>query len=226
MKRGKKYRAAMEKIDRTKAYPLEEAIKILKEISYANFDETVEMAINLNILQKHTIRDTVVLPHGTGKPVRVLVFAKGDKAKEAEEAGADYVGDIDLIEKIKSGWLEFDVAVATPDMMKDVGKLGPILGRRGLMPNPKTQTVTNDIKGIVKELKRGRVEFRADKTKIIHLGVGKLSMEDEKIAENCRVLYETVLHKRPPDIKGEFIKSVYLSSTMSPGLKIDHKMIA
>ena len=226
MKRGKKYSAAMEKIDRTKAYPLEEAIKILKEISYANFDETVEMAINLNILQKHTIRDTVVLPHGTGKPVRVLVFAKGDKAKEAEEAGADYVGDIDLIEKIKSGWLEFDVAVATPDMMKDVGKLGPILGRRGLMPNPKTQTVTNDIKGIVKELKRGRVEFRADKTKIIHLGVGKLSMEDEKIAENCRVLYETVLHKRPPDIKGEFIKSVYLSSTMSPGLKIDHKMIA
>jgi len=226
VKRGKKYRAAMEKIDRTKAYPLEEAIKILKEISYANFDETVEMAINLNILQKHTIRDTVVLPHGTGKPVRVLVFAKGDKAKEAEEAGADYVGDIDLIEKIKSGWLEFDVAVATPDMMKDVGKLGPILGRRGLMPNPKTQTVTNDIKGIVKELKRGRVEFRADKTKIIHLGVGKLSMEDEKIAENCRVLYETVLHKRPPDIKGEFIKSVYLSSTMSPGLKIDHKMIA
>jgi len=226
VKRGKKYRAAMEKIDRTKAYPLEEAIKILKEISYANFDETVEIAINLNILQKHTIRDTVVLPHGTGKSVRVLVFAKGDKAKEAEEAGADYVGDIDLIEKIKSGWLEFDVAVATPDMMKDVGKLGPILGRRGLMPNPKTQTVTNDIKGIVKELKRGRVEFRADKTKIIHLGVGKLSMEDEKIAENCRVLYETVLHKRPPDIKGEFIKSVYLSSTMSPGLKIDHKMIA
>lgn len=226
MKRGKKYSAAMEKIDRTKAYPLEEAIKILKEISYANFDETVEIAINLNILQKHTIRDTVVLPHGTGKSVRVLVFAKGDKAKEAEEAGADYVGDIDLIEKIKSGWLEFDVAVATPDMMKDVGKLGPILGRRGLMPNPKTQTVTNDIKGIVKELKRGRVEFRADKTKIIHLGVGKLSMEDEKIAENCRVLYETVLHKRPSDIKGEFIKSVYLSSTMSPGLKIDHKMIA
>lgn len=226
MKRGKKYRTALEKINRAKTYPLEEAIKILKEISYANFDETVEMAINLNILQKHSIRDTVVLPHGTGKPVRVLVFAKGDKAREAEEAGADYVGDLDLIEKIKSGWLDFDVAVATPDMMKDVGKLGPILGRRGLMPNPKTQTVTNNIKGIVKELKRGRIEFRADKTKIIHLGVGKLSMEDEKIAENCRVLYETVLHKRPSDIKGEFIKSVYLSSTMSPGLKIDHKMIA
>ena len=226
MKHGKKYRNSLEKIDRTKAYELDEAIKLLKEIHYANFDESVEIAINLNILQKHTVRDTVVLPHGTGKEIKVLVFAKADKAKEAEEAGADYVGDTDLIEKIKSGWFDFDVAVATPDMMKEVGKIGQLLGKRGLMPNPKAHTVTNAIKETVKELKKGRVEFRADKTKIIHLGIGKLSMDDNALIENCTTLYETVLQKRPTDLKGEFIKSVYIASTMSPGIKVDHKKIA
>jgi len=226
VKHGKKYRNSLEKIDRTKAYELDEAIKLLKEIHYANFDESVEIAINLNILQKHTVRDTVVLPHGTGKEIKVLVFAKADKAKEAEEAGADYVGDTDLIEKIKSGWFDFDVAVATPDMMKEVGKIGQLLGKRGLMPNPKAHTVTNAIKETVKELKKGRVEFRADKTKIIHLGIGKLSMDDNALIENCTTLYETVLQKRPTDLKGEFIKSVYIASTMSPGIKVDHKKIA
>ncbi len=226
MKRGKKYRDSAEKFDPQKMYPIEDAIKMLKDFSYAKFNESVEIAINLNILQKHTIRDTVVLPHGTGKTVRVLVFAKAEKAKEAKEAGAEYVGDTDLIEKIKGGWFDFDVAVATPDMMKEIGKIGKLLGTRGLMPNPKTGTVTNDIKKTVEELKKGRVEFRADKTKIIHLGVGKISMKENSLFENCKTLFDRVLSKRPLDLKGEYIKSVYLSSTMSPGIKIDHKLIA
>lgn len=225
MKRGKKYRDASARIDRDKLYALEDAVRLLKETSYAGFDESVEMVINLNILQKHTIRDTVSLPHGTGKPRRVLVFAKADKAKEAEEAKADYVGDTDLIEKIKDGWFEFDVAVATPDMMKEVGKIGQLLGKRGLMPNPKTQTVTKDISATVQELKKGRVEFRADKTKVIHLGIGKLSMGESALVENSRALYDSVLSKRPPDLKGEYIRSVYLSSTMGPGIKIDHRLL-
>ena len=226
MKRGKKYLEAEKKIDRSKAYPLPESIKLLREVSYAKFDQTVEMSINLNILQKHTVRDTVVLPHGTGKAVRVLVFAKADKAKEAEEAGADFIGDDNLIEKIKEGWFDFDVAVAAPDMMKSVGKIGQLLGKRGLMPNPKTGTVTNDIKRTVQELKKGRIEFRADKTGIIHLGVGKLSMNDEALLENIRILFDGILHKRPTDLKGEFIKSIYLSAAMSPGIKVDYKQIA
>lgn len=226
MKTGKKYRAASEKVDQGSTYALEEAVRILRDVNYTSFDATVEVAINLNILQKHTVRDTVVLPHGTGKQVRVLVFAKAEKAKEAEEAGADFVGDSDLLEKIKGGWFEFDVAVATPDMMKDVGKVGKLLGTRGLMPNPKTGTVTMDIGRTVKELKKGRVEFRADKTGIVHLGIGKLSMEDSAITENCRALYEGVLSRKPQDLKGEYVKSMYLSSTMSPGIKVDYKQIA
>ena len=226
MKRGKKYREAEKKIDRQKAYALADSIKLLKEASYAKFDQTVEMSINLNILQKHTVRDTVVLPFGTGKKVRVLVFAKADKAKEAQDAGADFVGDDDLVEKIKGGWFDFDVAVATPDMMKSVGKIGQLLGKRGLMPNPKTGTVTNDIKRTVGELKKGRIEFRADKTGIIHLGIGKMSMDDNALVENIKALYEGILHKRPSDLKGEYIKSVFVSATMSPGIKIDYKQIA
>lgn len=226
MKRGKKVRAAYEKIDRNTMYSLEEAVKLLKELHFTKFDESLEIAINLNIQQKHTVRDTTVLPHGTGKKVRILVFAKADKAKEAEEAGADFVGDTDIIEKIKEGWFDFDVSLATPDMMKEVGKIGQLLGKRGLMPNPKTQTVTNDIKTAVAELRKGRVEFRADKTRIVHLGVGKLSMEDGMLVENCKALYESVLHKRPSDLKGEYIQSVFLSSSMGPGIKIDHKAIA
>jgi large subunit ribosomal protein L1 len=226
VKRGKKYLEAEKKVDRQKAYPLTDSIKLLKEASYAKFDQTVEMSINLNILQKHTVRDTVVLPFGTGKKVRVLVFAKADKAKEAQDAGADFVGDDDLVEKIKGGWFDFDVAVASPDMMKSVGKIGQLLGKRGLMPNPKTGTVTNDIKKTVGELKKGRIEFRADKTGIIHLGIGKMSMEDGALVENIKALYEGILHKRPSDLKGEYIKSVYVSATMSPGIKIDYKQIA
>ncbi len=226
MKRGKKYRESLKKIEGDKVYPLEEAIKQLREISYAGFDATVEITINLYILQKHTVRDTVALPHGTGKTVRIAVFAKAEKAKEAEEAGADFVGDADLIEKIKGGWYDFDVAVATPDMMKEVGKIGKLLGTRGLMPNPKAGTVTPNVKQTVGELKKGRVEFRADKTRIVHIGIGKLSMEDNALIENCRSLYEGVLSKRPQDLKGDYIKSVYLSSTMSPGIQVDYKAIA
>ncbi len=223
VKRGKKYSEAFEKIEADKLYTLEEAVKLVKELSFAAFDESVEMVINLNILQKHTVRDTVSLPHGTGKLTRVLVFAKAEKAKEAKDAEADYVGDDDLIEKIKKGWFEFDVAVATPDMMREVGKLGPALGKRGLMPNPKTHTVTNDIKAAVRELKKGRVEFRADKTNVVHLGVGKCSMEESALVDNCRALFESVMAKRPSDLKGEYIRSVYLSATMGPGIKIDYK---
>jgi large subunit ribosomal protein L1 len=223
--RGTKLNEALSKVEKEKMYSLEDAVKLVKEISYAKFDESLEISINLNILQKHTVRDTTVLPHGTGKKVRILVFAKADKAKEAEKAGADFVGDADLIEKIKGGWFDFDVAVATPDMMKDVGKIGQLLGKRGLMPNPKTHTVTSDIIGTVEELKKGRVEFRADKTRIVHLGVGKLSMEDNALVENCKALYDGVLNKRPADLKGEYIKSIYLSSTMGPGIKIDHRKI-
>lgn len=226
MKRGKKYRQAAAKVEREGLYSLDEAVNLLKGVSYADFDESFEIAIRLNLLQKHTVRDTVVLPHGRGKPVRVLVFAKADKAKEAMDAGADFVGDDDLIEKIKGGWFDFDVAIATPDMMKSVGKVGQLLGKRGLMPNPKTQTVTNDIKGAVEELKKGRVEFRADKTKIVHLGIGKCSMDGQAIVENFRALYEGILHKRPQDLKGEYIKSIHLSTSMGPSLGIDYKQIA
>lgn len=225
MEKGKKIRKASSKIEKGKMYPLNDAVKLLKECSYAGFNESVEIAVNLNILQKHTVRDTTVLPYGTGKKVSILVFAKADKAKEAEEAGADFVGDVDLIDKIKGGWFDFDVAVATPDMMKAVGKIGQLLGKRGLMPNPKTQTITNNIAKTVEELKKGRTEFRADKTRIVHLGIGKLSMDENEIVENVKALYESVLHKRPADLKGEYIKSVYLTSTMGPGIKIDPKQI-
>ncbi len=223
MKRGKKYLEALKKYDRYKVYSLEEAIKIVKDIAFAKFDETIEMALKLNIKAKHSIRDTLVLPNTFGAEKKILVFAKGEKAEEAEKAGATYVGDNDLIEKIKGGWLDFDVAVATPDMMKDVGKLGPILGRRGLMPNPKTQTVTFDIKGAIAELKKGRVEFRADKTGVVHLAIGKVSMEDDKIIENAKTFIEEVKRKRPNDIKGEFVKTVAVASTMGPGVKVTPK---
>jgi large subunit ribosomal protein L1 len=226
VKRGKKYTESLKKIEEGKIYALDEAIKQLREVNYASFDATVEISINLNILQKHNVRDTVALPHGTGKTVRIAVFAKAEKAKEAEAAGADFIGDSDLIDKVKGGWFDFDVAVATPDMMKDVGKIGKLLGTRGLMPNPKAGTVTPNVKQTVEELKKGRVEFRADKTRIVHIGIGKLSMDDNALIENCKTLFEGVLSKRPQDLKGDYIKSVYISSTMSPGIQIDHKAIA
>jgi large subunit ribosomal protein L1 len=187
-------------------------------MSSASFDETVELSIKLNLKKGTSIRDTTVLPNQFRGDKRILVFAKGDKAKEAQEAGATYVGDDDLIQQIKDGWLEFDVAVATPDMMKDVGRLGPILGRRGLMPNPKTQTVTNDLTSAIKELKKGRVEFRADKTGVVHMAVGKVSMDTEQIAENARVVISEVKTRKPTDLKSDFVRSVAFSSTMGPGV--------
>jgi large subunit ribosomal protein L1 len=220
MKRGKKYREALAKIDRQRRYEPEEAIRLLKEATFAKFDETVELSMNLNLKKSATVRDTLVLPNQFSAEKKILVFAKGEKADEAREAGAAYVGDDDLIEKIKDGWLDFDVAVATPDMMKDVGRLGPILGRRGLMPNPKTQTVTFDLTAAINELKKGRVEFRSDKTGVIHLAVGKVSMEPDKLAENVKAVIEEVEKRRPADTKGEFVQTVAVSSTMGPGVKI------
>ena len=221
--KNRKYQEALKKYDRQELYPLDRAIELVKETAFAKFDETVEIALNLNIKTKHSVRDTLVLPNSFTAEKRILVFAKGEKADEARESGAAHVGDSDLIEKIKGGWLDFDVAVATPDMMKDVGKLGPVLGRRGLMPNPKTQTVTFDIKGALTELQKGRVEFRADKTGVIHLGVGKVSMDAARITENARLVMDEVGKKRPPDLKGEFIKSIAVSSTMGPGVRVNLK---
>jgi len=219
-KRGKKYKLSITKYDKTKHFSMEEAIKNIKECAFAKFDESVDIDLNVNIKKGTSVRDTVVLPYQFGKEKKILVFAKGDKAEEAKNAGAAFVGDNDLIEKIKGGWLEFDVAIATPDMMKDVGKLGQILGRRGLMPNPKTQTVTFDIKGAMAELKKGRMEFRADKSGVIHMRVGKLSMEPQQLKENAEVVISEVSKKRPSDVTGEFVKSISLSSTMGPGMRI------
>lgn len=220
MARGKKYREALAKIDREKVYGLTEAVGLLKETAFGKFDETVEVSINLHLKRGHTVRDTVVLPHQFGKDKRVLVFAKADKAEEARQAGATYVGDSDLVAKIQGGWLDFDVAVATPDMMREVGKLGPILGRRGLMPNPKTGTVGMDIKGTLAELRKGRQEFRADKGGVVALAVGKVSMGAEEIRENAQAFIDEVVRRRPADLRGEYIKSICCSSTMGPGVKV------
>ena len=223
MKRGKKYQEVLKKVDRSKSYTLKEAAALTKECSYAKFDETVELAVKLTLKKSQSVRDTVVLPNQFSAQKKVLVFAKGDKAEEARAAGAAYVGDSDLIDQIKGGWMDFDVAVATPDMMKEVGKLGPILGRRGLMPNPKTQTVTNDIKGALAELSKGRVEFRSDKTGVVHLAVGKVSMDADKITENAVSIIAEILRKKPADAKGDYVVSVALSSTMGPGVRVDVK---
>ena len=223
MKRGKKYQEVLKKVDRSKSYTLKEAAALTKECSYAKFDETVELSVKLTLNKSQSVRDTVVLPNQFSAQKKVLVFAKGDKAEEARAAGAAYVGDSDLIDQIKGGWMDFDVAVATPDMMKEVGKLGPILGRRGLMPNPKTQTVTNDIKGALAELSKGRVEFRSDKTGVVHLAVGKVSMDADKITENAVAIMSEILRKKPADAKGDYVVSIALSSTMGPGVRVDVK---
>ena len=220
MKHGKKYREALAKVDADKIYGIQEGLDLVKEMSFAKFDETVEVSVNLNIKKSQSIRDTFVLPHQFAAEKRVLVFAKGEKAKEAEEAGAAFVGAEDLVEKIKGGWLDFDICVATPDMMREVGKLGPVLGRRGLMPNPKTRTVTMDVKGAVAELKQGRIEFRADKTGVVHMAVGKVSMDTAQVKENIDSFLGELSKKRPSDVKGDFMKSASLSSTMGPGLKL------
>jgi large subunit ribosomal protein L1 len=223
MAHGKKYRVSVEKRNPMETYPLEKAVELVKEMAYAKFDETVEVSMKLNIKSKHTIRDVMALPHLFGKEKQILVFAKGDKAEEARKAGAAFVGDSDLIEKIKGGWLDFDIAVATPDMMKDVGKLGQILGRRGLMPNPKTQTVTFNVKEALDELKKGRVEYRADKGGVVHLAVAKLSMGKEQITANAAAFIQEVVRKRPSDLKGDYVQSIVLSSTMGPGVRLSPK---
>jgi large subunit ribosomal protein L1 len=225
MKRGKKNTNSRDKIDKTILYNLDEAVKLMKEVKYANFDETVEVSIKVVHKSYQNVRGAATLPHGTGKEKKVLVICKGDKQKEASEAGADHVGAEDVIEKIKEGWIDFDAVVATPEMMKEVGKLGPVLGRKGLMPKPKSGTVTNDIKGIVKELKGGRVEYRADKTGVIHMGVGRVSFDDDLLIENVRAFYNQIFRDKPSDAKGNYIKSVHLCSSMGPGIKINHKGI-
>ena len=223
MKRGKKYQEAVKKVDRTKVYSLLDAVNLCKEVAFAKFTETVEVSVKLSLKKSQSVRDTVVLPHQFSAQKKILVFAKGEKAQEALDAGAAYVGDNDLIEKIRSGWMDFDIAVATPDMMKDVGRLGPILGRRGLMPNPKTHTVTNDIKEALSELNKGRVEFRSDKTGVVHMAVGKTTMDSAEIAENARVTVSEIMRKKPSDAKGDFVLSVAVSSTMGPGIHVDVK---
>jgi large subunit ribosomal protein L1 len=224
MKRGKKYVAASEKVDRAKEYSFGEAAQILKEAAYVKFDETVEFAARLNVDPKKAdqqVRGTVVLPHGTGRSMTVLVFAKGDKEKEAEAAGADFVGSEEFVEKIKEGWTDFDVAIATPDMMSEVGKLGKILGPRGLMPNPKTGTVTFEVEKAVKEAKAGKVEYRVDKAGNIHVGIGKISFTPDQISENARALLGELLRAKPAASKGQYFKGLTLTSTMGPGVKVD-----
>jgi len=218
MKHGKKYKESLKKYNAATFYDLNEAMALVKSMAYAKFDETVDLSVKLNLKKSQSVRDTVVLPNQFRGEKRVLVFCKPEKEKEAQDAGASFVGAEELIEKVKGGWTDFDVAVATPDMMKDVGKLGMVLGRKGLMPNPKTGTVTFDLKGTLAELKKGRVEFRADKTGVMHIAVGKVSMEPEKVAENIKVVITEVKRKRPIDVKGEFIQTVSVSSTMGPGI--------
>jgi len=222
--RGKKYLEARSKVDRNKRYGLEEGVKVLVETSYAKFDEGVDLAVRLGVDPKKSdqmVRGTVVLPHGTGKKVRVLVFAKGQKEKEASDAGADFVGGEELIEKISKGWLEFDKAIATPDMMGSVSKLGKILGPRGLMPNPKVGTVTFDLERAIKEIKAGKVEFKVEKAGIVHVPVGKISFGFDRLFDNIRALLEVILRVKPPTSKGIYFRSIALSTTMGPGIKID-----
>ncbi len=222
--RGKKYEEAKKKVDRTKRYDLDGGIKLLKETARAKFDESVDMAIRLGVNPKHSdqmVRGTVVLPNGVGKSIKVLVFAKGEKEKEAKEAGADFIGAEDLVEKITGGWTDFDKAIATPDMMGTVGKLGKILGPRGLMPNPKVGTVTFDVGRAVKELKAGRVEFKVEKTGIVHTTVGKISFEPDRLKENVLALMDVIVRAKPASSKGTYLKSIAISTTMGPGIKLD-----
>lgn len=221
---GKKMEAAAKKVEPGKELSLEEAIRIVKDASYTKFDETVDMALNLGVDPKKSdqmVRGTVVLPHGMGKKVRVLVFAKGEKEKEAREAGADYVGAEDLVEKIQKGWLDFDNAVATPDIMGVVGKLGKVLGPRGLMPNPKLGTVTFDVAKAVKEIKAGKIEYKTEKAGIIHVPIGKVSFDVEKLVDNARMIIDAIVKAKPGTSKGKYLKKVALSSTMGPGVRVD-----
>ncbi len=223
-KQGKKLQDAAKLVDKTKVYSVAEAAELAKETSKVNFDATVEIAFNLNIDTRKNdqqIRGAIVLPNGTGKTQKVLVFAKGDKVKEAEAAGADFVGDAEYIQKIKDGWFDFDVIVATPDMMGQVGQLGRVLGPKGLMPNPKTGTVTFDVTKAVNEIKAGKVEYRADKAGIVHAPVGKASFEAGKLAENIQTLVDVIVKAKPATAKGVYLKSVHVTTTMGPSIKLD-----
>lgn len=221
---GKKMKAALEKIEMNKVYPLEEALRLVKESSYTKFDESVDLAINLGIDPRKSdqmVKGSVVLPHGIGKKVRVLVFAKGEKEKEAVEAGADIVGAEDLVEKITKGWLDFDKAVATPDIMGLVGKLGKILGPKGLMPNPKLGTVTFDIAKAVKEIKAGKIEYKAEKAGIVHIPIGRVSFDMQKLFDNAMTVVDSILKAKPATSKGRYLKKVSVSSTMGLGIAVD-----
>ncbi|MFB9276794.1 50S ribosomal protein L1 [Cohnella cellulosilytica] len=223
-KHGKKFREAAKLIDRDATYESLEAIELVKKAATAKFDETVEAAVRLGVdprKQDQAVRGVVVLPHGTGKTQRVLVFAKGDKLKEAEAAGADYVGDAELINKIQQGWFEFDVCVATPDMMGEVGKLGRILGGKGLMPNPKAGTVTNDVTRAIQEIKAGKIEYRLDKAGQIHAPIGKVSFDSEKLNENLKALIDALNRAKPASSKGIYLKNISISSTMGPGARVE-----
>ena len=227
MKKGKRYQEAAKLVDSTKMYDSKEALELIEKMPKPKFDETVELHVKLGVDSKHAdqqVRGTVVLPNGTGKSLRVLVFAKGDKAKEAEAAGADFVGAEELVPKIeKENWFEYDVIVATPDMMGVVGRLGKVLGPKGLMPNPKSGTVTMDVTKAISEIKSGKVEYRLDKTNIIHLGIGKVSFGAEKLAENYQTIIDAIIKAKPAAAKGQYIKSVYLTTTMGPSVYINQK---
>jgi len=228
-KHGKKYRAAMEKIETGRKYNLEEAVSKVKEIAFAKFDETVELTMWLGVDPRKAdqlVRGTLVLPHGLGRSKKVLVIAQGDKIREAEEAGADFVGGEDMVAKIREGWLDFEAVIATPDMMRLVGGLGKVLGPRGLMPNPKTGTVTFDVATAVRETKAGKVEYRVDKTGVIHVAVGKVSFDADKIRDNARALLEAVVKAKPATAKGKYVKKVNLAATMSPGVLMDEAAYA
>jgi len=224
MKRSKRYRRLATTVASVASYTLDAAVQRLKETASAKFDETVELAVRLGVDPRKAdqmVRGTVTLPHGTGKPVRVLVLTKGVKEKEAQEAGADYVGFDEYIKKIQEGWLDFDVLIATPDVMAEVGRLGKLLGPRGLMPNTKTGTVTMDVAKAVRDVKAGKIEFRVDKTGIIHVAIGKASFDEQKLKENIKAFMETVLRLKPPSAKGQYLRSVYVSNTMGPGIAVD-----
>jgi len=229
-KRSKLYRTRAEKIDRMRLYPIDEALRLLKELPACRFDETVELAVKLGIDPRKSdqnVRGVIVLPHGTGRQVRVAVVAEGEAAQQAREAGADYVGSTDLLEKIeKEGWLDFDVLIATPQAMQQVRRLGRILGPRGLMPNPKTGTVTDDVASAVREAKAGRVEYRNDRTGCIHVPIGKMSFEVSQLLENAKAVYDAIVRSKPAAFRGAYIQSVAVSSTMSPGVKVDPRSLA
>jgi len=223
-KHGKNYVAAAKLIDRESVYDPKEAVSLLKKTSYVKFDPTVELHFRLGVDPRHAdqmVRGTAVLPNGTGKVVRILVFAQGDKAREAEQAGADFVGSADLVKQITEGWIGFDVAIATPDMMQAVGRLGKILGRRGLMPNPKAGTVTFDIERTIREVRSGRVEFRVDRSALIHVPVGKLSFEEPAILANVAAMIDALIAAKPSGAKGQYIKTITLTSTMGPGIHLE-----